>query len=542
MIGIGLKSSYSNILMILCAILAFVPVLSIDYILDGYVRSRETASMQKAADDITTEAQNSVYDGLKTIQTVLNESPSLCTPTFQKNLHAAFRSSDAIREFAVENTDGVQYCTLFGEDVVYSPLSETLTLPGKAETLAVVSLQGHALPVLQVTRIIGTKRASIFVLLGADLTRGLPNEFWGSASLRLSLTNGTPILTLGNYDAFSKRTNDQAFITVNSFASGIPIRLEAAVPFADVRANYADLGVGLMIVACLLSAGFLLMALQYVRRSKIPAFDLESAIISGELRPFYQPVINLVTGQMLGCEVLVRWVKRNGEIVPPSSFIDYAEVTGLAIPMTVQLMQRVKAELSELCTDVPDLKISINLFEGHFRDNTIVEDVQAIFGGSQIKFRQLVFEITERRPFSNNVQAISVIAGLHSIGARLALDDVGTGHSNLAYVQTLGVDVIKIDQVFVDMIKADTKQVPVLDGLIAMARDLGAEIVAEGVETEAQAIYLRDRGVVQAQGFLFAPALKPESFLTLARALNAKGGRDKDAADDAVGADASTAA
>src|SRR6185312_10354899 len=98
--------------------------------------------------------------------------------------------------------------------------------------------------------------------------------------------------------------------------------------------------------------------------------------------------------------------------------------------------------------------------------------------------------------------------GLHALGVRLAMDDVGTGHSNLAYMQTLGVDVIKIDRVFVDMVKPETQQVPVLDGLISMCRDLGTEIIAEGVETEAQALYLRGRGVVMAQGFLFAPALK----------------------------------
>jgi EAL domain-containing protein (putative c-di-GMP-specific phosphodiesterase class I) len=169
---------------------------------------------------------------------------------------------------------------------------------------------------------------------------------------------------------------------------------------------------------------------------------------------------------------------------------------------------------------MPDLKVSVNLFEGHFRDSNIVEDVQAIFGGSNIAFRQLVFEITERTPIGNSTTAHAVIAGFHAMGVRLAMDDVGTGHSNLAYMQTLGVDVIKIDRVFVDMIKSDTQAVPVLDGLIAMCRDLGTEIIAEGVETEAQALYLRGRGVVMAQGFLFAPALKTTAFKELARALN----------------------
>jgi sensor c-di-GMP phosphodiesterase-like protein len=211
-------------------------------------------------------------------------------------------------------------------------------------------------------------------------------------------------------------------------------------------------------------------------------------------------------------------------VVLPGAFIDYAEVTGLAIPMTLSLMQQVRNDLGDLCRSLPNMKISINLFEGHFRDAGIVEDVQAIFGQSPIGFRQLVFEITERRPLEQFVSQTTSrhLPGCMHSAARLAMDDAGTGHSNLAYMQTLGVDVIKIDRVFVDMIKPGTTQVPVLDGLISMAHDLGTEIVAEGVETEAQALYLRARGVVMAQGYLFAPAIKVTAFRDLARALNGK--------------------
>jgi len=221
--------------------------------------------------------------------------------------------------------------------------------------------------------------------------------------------------------------------------------------------------------------------------------------------------------------VLCRWEKKSGEVVPPGAFIEYAEVTGLAVPMTVSLMRQVKIDLSELCRDMPDIKVSINLFEGHFRNGNVIEDVQTIFGGSSISYRQLVFEITERQPLSQMQTATTVIAGLHALGCRVAMDDAGTGHSNLAYLQTLGVDVIKIDRVFTEMVKEGTTQVPVLDGLISMAHDLGTEIVAEGVETEAQALYLRARGVVHAQGYLFAPALRVAPFQDLARALNGVG-------------------
>uniref|UniRef100_UPI002AFEB338 EAL domain-containing protein n=1 Tax=Devosia sp. TaxID=1871048 RepID=UPI002AFEB338 len=300
----------------------------------------------------------------------------------------------------------------------------------------------------------------------------------------------------------------------------MPLKVDYASPFAMARAGYADLDFGFTLVACLISACLLLFSLSYVRRTRVPAFDLERAIARGEIKPYYQPVINLRTGHLMGCEVLCRWEKKNGEVVPPGAFIDYAEVTGLAIPMTLSLMQQVKFDLSDLVQMMPDLKISINLFEGHFRDASIVQDVEAIFGNSAISFRQLVFEITERHPVGNSAVANSVIAGLHALGSRIALDDAGTGHSNLAFLGTLGVDVIKIDRIFVDMVKPGTTQVPVLDGLIAMAKDLDCEIVAEGVETEEQALYLRARGVVEAQGYIFAPALKIGAFRELATALS----------------------
>ena len=225
-----------------------------------------------------------------------------------------------------------------------------------------------------------------------------------------------------------------------------------------------------------------------MRRSKLPAFDLERAIASGEIKPYYQPVINLRTGELSGCEVLCRWEKRNGEIVMPGSFIDYAEITGLAIPMTLSLMQQVRNDLGDLCREMPDLKISINLFDGHFRDGSIVEDVQAIFGGSAVSFRQLVFEITERRPLGQFCRRAWRDRRPSRASARASPWTMSApAIPTSPIMQTLGVDVIKIDRVFVDMIKADTKTVPVLDGLITMCRDLGTDVIAEGVETEAQA-------------------------------------------------------
>ena len=515
-----MKSRYSHILTLIAAILAFVPVMGIDFLLDNYVRVRERAQMQQSIDAITDRIQTGAYDGIDALRKILADSPSLCTPTFIANVHSAIEKSLYLKQVIVESGDGAQYCDAYGSTVKFSPLTASVAIPGHAETVAIGKLGGLETPVFKLTEAFGSTRlVSAFVPIVSTDNKGLLSRFKPTAMLRVSLTNGTPVLVAGDAGSFDNK-GDTEFVSVQGFPGELPVRVEAAVPFAIVRADYAELDTTLTIIACVMSGAFLVLALQYVRRSKLPAFDLERAVASGEIKPYYQPVINLRTGALAGCEVLCRWEKRNGEIVMPGAFIDYAEVTGLAIPMTLSLMQQVRNDLSELCADMPELKVSINLFEGHFRDGAIVEDVQAIFGGSTVSFRQLVFEITERRPLNNSTAAHSVIAGLHALGVRIAMDDVGTGHSNLAYMQTLGVDVIKIDRVFVDMIKPETQQVPVLDGLIAMCRDLGTEIVAEGVETEAQALYLRSRGVVMAQGFLFAPALKNKAFKDLARALN----------------------
>jgi sensor c-di-GMP phosphodiesterase-like protein len=325
---------------------------------------------------------------------------------------------------------------------------------------------------------------------------------------------------MGAVADYTRTQGSQEYLGAQSYAGELPIKVQFALPFNSARAGYTDLDVVFTVIACFASACLLLLALWYARKSRVPAFDLERAIGRNEIKPYYQPVINLRTGELIGCEVLCRWEKPNGDVIPPGVFIDYAENSGLAVPMTLSLMQQVRYDLSELSQKMPHMKISINLFEGHFRDVGIVDDVQAIFGNSAINYDQLVFEITERRPLENSAAVNSVISGLHALGARLAMDDAGTGHSNLAYIATLGVDVIKIDRIFVDMIKPGTTQVPVLDGLIAMARDLDCEIVAEGVETEEQAIYLRSHGVIQAQGFIFAPALKIGAFRELALALD----------------------
>jgi sensor c-di-GMP phosphodiesterase-like protein len=247
--------------------------------------------------------------------------------------------------------------------------------------------------------------------------------------------------------------------------------------------------------------------------------ELSVALRREEFVPYFQPVMNIDTGRIEGCEMLVRWIRPDGTTVSPGAFMSYCETSGHVFEMTRLLMRKSVAQLGGLYSRHPELKLSINLFAGHFSDRRIVEDVVSIFEGSAIAYDQLVFEVTERYPLRDIVQARKIIAEMHALGCRVALDDTGTGHGGLAYIQQLGIDIVKIDKMFIDAMSSDLGASTIVDVLVELANSLGMGVVAEGVENQEQLERLREKGVTSAQGYVFAPALPAKLFIDLAEGM-----------------------
>jgi sensor c-di-GMP phosphodiesterase-like protein len=247
--------------------------------------------------------------------------------------------------------------------------------------------------------------------------------------------------------------------------------------------------------------------------------EILTALRRKEFVPYYQPVMNIETGQIEGCELLVRWIRKDGTVVPPGRFMSYAETSGHVFEMTRALMRQSVVDLGPLFRRRAELKLSVNLFAGHFDDRRIIQDIEEIYGGGPIAFDQLVMEVTERYPLRDVEKARRIIAEMHTLGCRVALDDTGTGHGGLAYLQQLGIDIIKIDKMFIDAMGADLGASTIIDVLVELANSLGMGIVAEGVEREEQIERLKQKGVTAAQGYVFAPPLPAKLFLELATAL-----------------------
>ncbi|MEM6711947.1 MAG: EAL domain-containing protein [Pseudomonadota bacterium] len=301
--------------------------------------------------------------------------------------------------------------------------------------------------------------------------------------------------------------------------AGGAIRVQVTIDRNLLASDYAAIKMAGMIAALLVGALVVFILTKLIHYTPNRVNEIERAITRNEFVPFYQPVIDIENGKVVGCEVLVRWIKPDGTVVSPGAFIGLAEQTGLAIPMTRNLMERVVADLQKEYAKHPGLKVAINLFNQHFASLDIIEDVESIFGPSSITYNQVVLEITERAPLESLSQAKVIMRRLQRIGCRLALDDAGTGHGGLAYLQELGLDIVKIDKMFIDQLGQSRIGESITHTLSDLAHQLDMDVVAEGVESVEQVAHLKRYGIRQAQGYLFAPALKAEQYLALVRKL-----------------------
>ncbi|SFT42119.1 EAL domain, c-di-GMP-specific phosphodiesterase class I (or its enzymatically inactive variant) [Pseudovibrio denitrificans] len=244
--------------------------------------------------------------------------------------------------------------------------------------------------------------------------------------------------------------------------------------------------------------------------------DFVASIRNNEFIPYYQPVVDIVTGELQGCEMLMRWQLPNGKMVPPGQFMTYAETSGHIFEMTRSIMRQSIDDLGELYSKHPELKLSVNLFAGHFNDRSIVDDLLDIYEDSPIALNQVVMEVTERQPLEDIDLARKIIAELQAHGIRVALDDVGTGHGGLAYLQKLGMDIVKIDKMFIDPLGSEENAFRLVDAIAELADTMNMGIIAEGVEKYEQIVLLRELGVSSAQGYIFSKPPPARKYLEFA--------------------------
>jgi sensor c-di-GMP phosphodiesterase-like protein len=211
--------------------------------------------------------------------------------------------------------------------------------------------------------------------------------------------------------------------------------------------------------------------------------------------------------------MLVRWRKRNGNIVPPSQFIPFAEDSGLIIDITEQLVTKVVKDIVSMNWHSSERFISINIVPQHIENDTFYQFLTTAMIEHKIPARNISLEITERLQIDDLKTARAQLDKYFAFGIDLKLDDAGTGYGGFSYVQELGINTLKIDKMFIDTINSNDVKASVLQAIINFAQTSKLKTIAEGVEEISQVNYLAKHNVFAIQGYVYAKPMAKEDLL-----------------------------
>ncbi len=240
--------------------------------------------------------------------------------------------------------------------------------------------------------------------------------------------------------------------------------------------------------------------------------ELRQAVANDRFIPLFQPKVDLATGQIIGAEALARWRLDSGRLVSPSVFIQLAEETGLINVIGEQILRKACMEAAQWNQRGHRLNIAVNVSPRQFERDGLAQKVLDALAASGLSPRQLEIEITESLAIDHPERVRAVLTPLRKLGIKLAVDDFGTGHSNLATLTQLDFDVFKIDRQFVSGTPHESSANAIVEMILGMANTLEMQIVGEGIETQPQAEFLQSKGCHIGQGFLYSPPVTAEAF------------------------------
>lgn len=286
----------------------------------------------------------------------------------------------------------------------------------------------------------------------------------------------------------------------------------AAIPVAHLRGQLRTWIWLLLPIGILVGLGMAAVCVYVVRqRSSLPSV-LRAALEQREFVLNYQPIVDLQSRRIVGAEALLRWPFSDGTSVRADVFIPAAEACGVITQITAYVLRQVATDVLCLLKELPGGYVSINLSSSDLHGEAVVDGLRRLLQTPGISAQNIMVEATEHSLVDPR-RASDVVSQIRALGIRVAIDDFGTGYSSLSYLTNLQTDCLKIDRTFVETVGTESVTSQVALHIIQMAQSLGLQIIAEGVETEVQANFLRENGVTLAQGWLFGRAMPMDQLL-----------------------------
>jgi EAL domain-containing protein (putative c-di-GMP-specific phosphodiesterase class I) len=246
--------------------------------------------------------------------------------------------------------------------------------------------------------------------------------------------------------------------------------------------------------------------------------SLRIALKDNQFRVFYQPQINLISGELAGMEALVRWEHPTLGIVSPDKFIPFCEETGLIQEIDFFVFESViKQQITWNLEGISIPKIAVNFSAKTLNSRSIADEVRTIMNFYRCPANCIAIEVTESHIMRNPDEAIKILRELQALGLEISIDDFGTGYSSLSYLKKLPINKLKIDQSFIRDIPYDEDDIAITKTIIALSHNLKLDVIAEGVETLEQQQFLIANGCPLAQGYLYSKPIDTESITRLIR-------------------------
>jgi len=491
---------------------ASVPVLAFN----AWVKSHGEDEASLTAGWALGHAEAQIGQAIAAIQDLSGRGVDSCKPPNIEAMRRAALQTGPVKEITLIGANGQIACSDTGAQV-RPQVIVTIATANRDFMLDLVRVADERF--LRVRKMGHLDKPAIAALVPASLLLPQVSIHGGplSGSLRLAFAGGAQIAEAGPPQSGAW---EQHYARQRSQAYGISAAV--SLPNSGLIASHDSLNrIGVVVTGTAAIVILLFTFFRLVRkRPRKPIADLVRAILAEEFVPYYQPVVDIQTGKMLSAEVLVRWRKPNGTILEPAAFVELVETSGLAVDLTRSLMRRVREEIGSAIGKRPHVTIAFNVAPEHFDDALVLNDVGTIFDSSPVTLAQIVLELTERSRIQDLSGMRDTVAALQRKGCKVAIDDMGNDDCGLSYVLKLGVDIIKIDKGIVQSIDTKSDSKATIETLIDLAKNMGMDIVAEGVETFDQVTYLRERGITAAQGYVFAPPLPSSSFLQLLDAMD----------------------
>jgi sensor c-di-GMP phosphodiesterase-like protein len=472
---------------------------------------QQTKQLKELVEIALRRSESAVDFSIAALEELATSGSLGCDSGTLQNLRLHVYRHGVVKDIRLVDSNATVLCSAYSETLEFDQgwIRPAAMLPSRKPSVRLFKVEqffGSALGIMKET---GAEQGLVAIVsMTASSLELMPPELEGAGIVTLSLSNGEPIATTMG----AVNLADDDVLTLSAESDRYPLRTALSLNRASLAGWDEEPYAPIMALSGLLGAVFGFMMLRVSNLPPNPLQELDRAIAANEFRPYLQPLFDLRTGAITGAEILARWIRADGKVVPPSRFIELAEESGRIATITWHLLSQALRELRPVLIADRSFKVSVNISPRHFVMQTFSDDLGRTIAEAGASPSQVTLELTEREALPDMCRAAEMVTRVHRLGCKVAIDDVGIGHSGLSQIQSLHADTLKIDKFFVDCIGRDPSAVVVIEMLVRLAAKMNMSVVAEGVESDEQAAILRSCGVTLGQGFFVAPPLSLDEF------------------------------